>query len=339
MAKHANNQTPITIPKSSLSNIQFLAYSNTTEINSNLRQFIKIQTQNRHKLNWQNHPSIINKISEITQHIDWNMTITIWNWNGKITSGYTSSKSARMRTFLLRSFHENLPTANYLFSLWPQLYKTNICKNCFQNPETTQHFWMCPAITNQKELITTQIKQQWIKIINSHLTKIMKPIIFTDQASDIFDSEAQNLLLQGIVSKNLVQQHSHLGISSKEISKIIVKIGKQAVQLAYENLWKTRCKTQIQWERKQNITTIQKSYTQKRAKSYNSKISHTRISTPSSSSIIIDNGHKCICEIPTQLHYSQSCNNKNRNNYFADKHTNLEYIGYKWDEKVISIIM
>jgi hypothetical protein len=182
-------------------------------------------------------------------------------------------------------------------------------------------------------------KKKWIKIINHHLTKIAKPTVLSDKISDIFDLKTQNSLLQGIVSKKLIQQHRHLGISSKETNKIIVKIGKQAVQLAHENLWKARCKIQIQWEKEQGITAIHKSHKQKRTKTHNSKFLQTRNLKPSPSSIIIDNGHKCICKIPTQLHYSQLCNIQNKNNHFADRHTNLEYIGYKQGEKVISIIM
>jgi len=214
---------------------------------------------------------------------------------------------------------------------------------CFQEPETTSHFWKCHALDKQRKPLITCLKQQWIKTIDNILNKQLKPLITTETINTIFDTTTTKYLLQGIITNTFIQQHKNLGICKEETNKIARTLGKQGAKLSYENTWKNRCKTQINWKKENNITQEKKhkqNAVQTKTKN-NPTINKQKRKQhqPSLSSIVIHNGHTCICGIPTQLHYPFQCNEQNYNNFLADEFTNQEYIGEKWGNKMVSINM
>jgi len=212
-----------------------------------------------------------------------------------------------------------------------------------EQPETTQHFWVCKAHDLKRQQIKDVIIKNWKektnRKLNIHNNEITNQHAIK-QKNNALNSIDITTLLQGIISQSLIELGKQVGLSYSESEKITISITKLAIEQAYDNIWKERCTLQIDWEKANGITTTNKrkqqtNTSQEKRRQNKNKLTNNKSET----TIIVDNGHWCYCGIKTQTHYYQKCDIISKSNYFADKLTIDEYKGINKGGKVISINM
>ena len=130
-------------------------------VEENPRKFLKHLTQNVRRANWVTHytSDLITDTAK-TVEVDWHTTKRILHSDGKIKSGFSSSKTSTLRTYLVKSITNTLPTMDILNKKWT-IYDTSACPRCDERMETNDHLWRCekaiPAVNN----ITSNFHQKY----------------------------------------------------------------------------------------------------------------------------------------------------------------------------------
>jgi len=218
----------------------FILKHRNTPIEENPRRYLKHLTQNVRRGEWAAHYTA-QKLAhtQSTTAIDWPMLKRAIHQDGNMMSGFSSRKTAHMRSYVIKSVTDTLPTMKTLHDKWT-LYDTDICPRCFEEPETNQHVWKCPKARNHMDTLVEEIK-----------TKHTLP--------DSLRS-AIELTIQGIPTLQLTQRlglkirrHMELSTGDKpstdEVTKETTKSITNLIQRGHDLIWKKRCEASINYQR------------------------------------------------------------------------------------------
>jgi hypothetical protein len=191
--------------------------------------------------------------------IDW---ITIWSLFSLDTPALSTSFAfARLKTFIVKNFINELPTLTRMKQLHPDLYAGWYCIGCHVENETPLHFWTCDAFSSKMNNIISDTKVLAGDLIrkngDTHTLSLLSN--FFDLFDEIFitpsryDDGYYNIIRSRIPSRmvSLIHQivrSKHLAIS------ITVKICLFFFEKIYDNVWKPRCNLMIEKERSEGIS-------------------------------------------------------------------------------------
>jgi len=183
-------------------------------VEENPRKFLKHLTQNIRRANWTtHHTSDLVVETARTYEVDWHTTRHILHPDGKIKSGFSSSKTSTLRTYLVKSITNTLPTMSTLNSKWA-MYDTSACSWCDERNETNEHIWRCekatPAVNgiisdfHQKYRISDRMRNHTILALRGiatvDLTAKMAASIRSEQDNSISTTEAKSKVTQAYLS-------------------------------------------------------------------------------------------------------------------------------------------
>ncbi|KAG9291814.1 hypothetical protein G9A89_012099 [Geosiphon pyriformis] len=116
------------------------AYNAKNELN--IRHFLSQQTGFQAALDWISNDKVQRTLGPLDQEINWKCTIKVWNWDGKMSSGFTSAGSLAMCTFIIKLFHNIMPTAEVLYNRCSLMYLNNLCKVCKTLMDKIKNEWI-----------------------------------------------------------------------------------------------------------------------------------------------------------------------------------------------------
>src|SRR6185369_17447955 len=118
-------------------------------------------TQNVCCANWITHytSDLITETAK-TVEVDWHTTKRILHSDGKIKSGFSSSKTSTLRTYLVKSITNTLPTMDILNKKWT-MYNTSACPRCDERTKTNDHLWKCEKAVPAVNDITSNFHQKY----------------------------------------------------------------------------------------------------------------------------------------------------------------------------------
>jgi len=121
------------------SRITFALAHRQNLVEENPRKFLKHLTQNICRANWTTHhmSDLVVKTAR-TYEVDWHTTRHILHPDGKIKSGFSSTKTSTLRTYLVKSITNTLLTMSTLNRKWA-MYDTSACSRCDERNKTNEH--------------------------------------------------------------------------------------------------------------------------------------------------------------------------------------------------------
>ncbi|KAG9290709.1 hypothetical protein G9A89_011672 [Geosiphon pyriformis] len=227
------------------------------ELDLNIRHFLNKQARLQSALEWIGNNKVQETIRSLDQDIDWICTTKIWNWDSKMSSGFTSASSSAMHTFIMKSFHNMLPTAEVLYNRHPHIYLNNLYKTCHREVETNRHFWECSLNTQKGKTLIDNIKNKWIQCLTEAVRGECKAqntdekIVLSNEY--IMSTSNIDLLYKGLVSKQFGRVNTFSDINLRTSNKVLIKVCKWAVTQARNRLWGEHCKLQTEWEKTMGI--------------------------------------------------------------------------------------
>src|SRR6266487_4335147 len=143
----------------------------------------------------------------------------VFNTNGKQKSGFSSSKTSSLRSYILKVYTNTLPTFEILYWRW-NIYLNNLCPRCTAQTETNNHVWTCSHSVKVCQDITDKFRAKYnlllsldsyvkaaIKAIPTlELTKHLKNYYHNLQAADdsllnsLFDNTVYNKINKAILA-------------------------------------------------------------------------------------------------------------------------------------------
>src|SRR6266487_2396362 len=66
----------------------------------------------------------------------------VFNTDRKQKSGFSSSKTSNLRSYILKVYTNTLPTFKILYQKW-SIYLNNLCSQCTTQKETNDYIWTC----------------------------------------------------------------------------------------------------------------------------------------------------------------------------------------------------
>ena len=190
-AKQGNNSQLCQLNYMGNSPFPFTIENNNIEYDASIRSFftniaaINCAKKRANALQISNEQSVL---------IDWNTTKSLINLDGPIRAGFSTIKSSTLRSFVIKSQHNALPTHALLNEIWPTIYKADSCPFCFIR-EDSNHIWNCEKLSTQREEAISKIQD------------LCKPMMIS--ASDI------TTLWQGFCTISLTQAIKALFITTK----------------------------------------------------------------------------------------------------------------------------
>ena len=118
--------------------------------------------------------------------LDWNSTRTLINIDGPIRSGYASSKSCSLRSFIIKSQVKALPTHAILHNKWPKIYQSDECPFCSES-ETNDHIWTCKGTESARSEMIQKVLDTFNtnSISNNDIIKLWKGFVSIAMATAI----------------------------------------------------------------------------------------------------------------------------------------------------------
>jgi exonuclease III/ribonuclease HI len=266
------------------SSIPFSLMINEQSFDIKPRHLITTYTNVNSIWNW---TQDVQKTTSNDTTLDWNSTKTLINIDGPIRSGYASSKSCSLRSFVIKSQVKALPTHAILHNNWPKIYLTDECPFCFES-ETNDHIWTCKAT----ESIRSEMIQKALDTLNTYsisstdILKLWKGFVTRAMATAIRNQYKCK-------DKTLEEQHTqkrNFITFERKILRIILEMG--------FSLWITRNNAAISFQKtKWNVQKRTKKPTKGNSTKNTTKQSsihttilpndtHTHLNTPY---ILIDN--------------------------------------------------
>ena len=249
LAKEARSlRNPVYVHNNeAVSRIHFALACRGTIVEKNTRKFLKHISQNLHRGSWTAHHTSKATVDAAEKHdIDWQMYREILKTDGKFKSGFTSTKTTRLRAYIVKLMTNTLPTMDILHRKW-SIYLNDLCPRCTKTIETNDHVWNCEQ------------SEQTLKTLIKEFTE--KYRIPNDTQTDVV------LALRGIPTKTLV---THLkdyhcrnspapdeDTSSKFANTLDNKINKSLLGLIEQErqrIWKPRNEIAISMQEMWNIS-------------------------------------------------------------------------------------
>ncbi|KAG9288328.1 hypothetical protein G9A89_021359 [Geosiphon pyriformis] len=237
--------------------IAYIPLCRRIELDLNIRHFLSEQTSLQVALDWIDNNKVQEMLGSLDQDIDWMCKTKIWNWDGKMSLGFTSAGSSAMCTFIMKSFHNMLPTAEVLYNRCPLVYLNNLCKICHREVETNQHFWECSLNTQEGKTLINDVRDKWIQCLSKAVRgecealNTNKKIVLSNEY--IMSTSNIDLLYKGLINKQFGRINTFADIDLKTNNNILIKVCKWAVNQARNRLWREHCKLQTKWEKSMSI--------------------------------------------------------------------------------------
>ena len=121
-----------------------------------------------------------------THEMDWHTTRHILHPDGKIKSSFSSSKTSILRTYLVKSITNMLPTMSILNEKWT-MYDTSACPRCDVRNETNEHLWECEKAIPAVNDIVSNFHQRYRlpDRMRKHTLLALRGIATTDLSTEI----------------------------------------------------------------------------------------------------------------------------------------------------------
>jgi len=84
--------------------------------------------------------------------VDWHLVKQLIGTDGKIRSGFSNSKQASLRTYLVKLLTNTLSTMDILNRKWT-MYEDDACPRCKSTKKTNHHVWECSEAKDPLDLI------------------------------------------------------------------------------------------------------------------------------------------------------------------------------------------
>ncbi|KAG9288331.1 hypothetical protein G9A89_021362 [Geosiphon pyriformis] len=210
------------------------------EVDLNFRHFLNKQASLQLALDWIGNNKVQKMIGSLNQDIDWICTTKIWNWDGKMSLGFTSASSSAMCTFIMKSFHNMLSTAEVLYNRCSHVYLNNLCKTCHKKVETNWHFWDCSLNTQKGKTLIDDVKNKWIQCLSKAVRRGRRAQN-TDEKIALSNKYIRSisnidLLCKGLVNKQFERINTFSDIDLRASNKVLIKMCKWTVAQARNRL-------------------------------------------------------------------------------------------------------
>ncbi|KAG9294449.1 hypothetical protein G9A89_001954 [Geosiphon pyriformis] len=212
----------------------YISVCRRVELDLNIRHFLNKQASLQSALDWIGNNKVQETIGSLDQNIDWIYTTKIWNWNRKILSGFTSAGSSAMHTFIMKSFHNMLPTT----------------ETCHREVETNQHFWECSLNTQEGKTLIDDVKDKWIQCLSEAVRGGCKAYNTDEKLvlsnKYIMSMSNIDLLCKRLINKQFGRINAFFDIDLRISNNVLIKVCKWAVTQARNRLWEECCKLQTE---------------------------------------------------------------------------------------------
>jgi len=182
-----------------------------------------------------------------------------------------SIRDNQVWSFRLKSFNRLLPTLEKRRCFRPDLYEDNLCKKCNTTKETFEHLTACDSDTQR----WAQAEEEMVKKAWESLDDTEKRVVSREQLGKILrgtcesgDTEKvrRNKLARGIIHKETRKRLYDQGISNNRITKLLVQFMQDWLQFFQDEVWNSRCKSVLEWEKEVGVRKREK-YEKKKRKS------------------------------------------------------------------------
>ena len=121
-----------------------------------------------------------------THEVDWHTIRRVLHPDGKIKSGFSSSKISTLRTYLVKSITNTLSTMSTLNEKWT-MYDTRACSRCDVRNETNEHLWECEKAIPAVNDIVSNFHQRYHlpDRMRKHTLLALRGIATTDLSTEI----------------------------------------------------------------------------------------------------------------------------------------------------------
>ncbi|KAG9298280.1 hypothetical protein G9A89_002768 [Geosiphon pyriformis] len=234
-------------------NISYIPSCREVELDLNIRHFLSQQTGIQGALDWIGNDKVQETVGSLDQRVDWKSTTKVWNWDGKMSSGFTLAGSSAMHTFIMKSFHNMLSTAEVLYNRHLLVYINNLCKICHTEVETNQHFWVCSLNTQKGKTLIDDVRNEWMWCLSKAVRgkhKILDPserVVLSNKY--IRTTHNIDLLCKKLINEQFERINAFADIDQRANDNILIKVCKWAVTQARNRLWRECCKLQTEWEK------------------------------------------------------------------------------------------
>ncbi|KAG9289407.1 hypothetical protein G9A89_007968 [Geosiphon pyriformis] len=167
-------------------------------------------------LEWIGNNKVQEMVGSLDQGVDWKCTTKVWNWDGKMSSDFTSAGFLAMHTFIMKSFHNMLPTAEVLYNRHFLVYLNNLCKTCHTEVETNQHFWKCSLRNEWMQCLLKAVKRKH-KILDPG-----KKVFLSNKY--IWSMPNIDFLCKGLINKQFGRINAFSDIDQRTNNNILIKV-------------------------------------------------------------------------------------------------------------------
>jgi ribonuclease HI len=157
-------------------NIPFLK---TTMIESKFRNTIKLNNHIKNSLEHTETPGfkklgvtapfVFGENAVATLENEWGITATLVHAGTKITSTHTTTNKSNKRTYVVKAFHNILPTQHIMKRRMPRLIRNHRCRCCNHSKEDNEHMWNCAEAKEVRDTIRLEVSRTSIE---NYLRKI-----------------------------------------------------------------------------------------------------------------------------------------------------------------------
>src|SRR5215216_6587526 len=173
----------------------------------------------------------------------------------------TSFADARLKTFMIKNFVDELPVLNRLERLRPDLYKNWNCIGCNLVSESASHLWSCPSYS--------PLLSDIISLTKSHLVHLLLPFPGIKDSSllpellDLFDNifavpSSRNdryiNIIRLRVPFSIVDSVHIITRNKSKCFLIITQLVTFFFKEIFEKVWKHRCRLMIAKEQHLGIS-------------------------------------------------------------------------------------
>jgi len=173
----------------------------------------------------------------------------------------TSFASARLKTFMMKNFVDELPVLSRMEKLRPDLYKNWNCIGCNIATESSTHLWTCPAYSSSIMDIITLSKSHLISLLNDYPG--FSESSFLPELLDLFDNifalpsssnDGYINIIKLCIPSSLVDLVHKITRNKAKCFSVITQLTTFFIKGIFEKVWKHRCQLMIDKERSLGIS-------------------------------------------------------------------------------------
>jgi hypothetical protein len=221
-----------------------------------VRGFIKKLTNTIYKAEWTFFKANADEIHRSrTVDKDWSLFRALLQKFKKAQSRTIAENQKRI--FAIRSINRALPTLEKRSIQRPDLYPTTVCTKCKKSNESFEHLTSCPRdIEKWEEGERNIIANIWNDLETKEKRNLsldtLRRAVIPDNSQE--KEQWRQKLARGIMRPKCKEDLQILGFSASKAKKILVYFLENWFFFFQREIWKSRCKKVIEWEKSHKIT-------------------------------------------------------------------------------------